>query len=124
LIVTCQNCDTSFQLDESRVPPKGIRVRCSRCKEAFFLPHPSASAADAVHEVAGDAATTGGTVAPNVTQDLPPTAALGQGASEEDEHDWEFNVDPNPPVPIHRTLELQIFSWPSMPTSGKSKWRL
>jgi predicted Zn finger-like uncharacterized protein len=98
LIVTCQNCDTSFQLDESRVPPKGIRVRCSRCKEAFFLPHPSASAADAVHEVAGDAATTGGTVAPNVTQDLPPTAALGQGASEEDEHDWEFNVDPNPPA--------------------------
>ncbi|MBW2233204.1 MAG: zinc-ribbon domain-containing protein, partial [Deltaproteobacteria bacterium] len=40
MIVTCTNCDTSFQLDDARVPNQGIRVRCSRCKEAFFLQHP------------------------------------------------------------------------------------
>ena len=55
MIVTCQNCDTSFQLDDARVPPQGIRVRCSRCKQAFFLAHPSASPDEAIHAVAASA---------------------------------------------------------------------
>ncbi|MBW2230194.1 MAG: zinc-ribbon domain-containing protein, partial [Deltaproteobacteria bacterium] len=90
--VTCTNCDTSFQLDDARVPNQGIRVRCSRCKEAFFLQHPSASPSDAVDAVASEAAQSGGTRPPDMTQDLPPGAQV-QG--DEDEHDWEFNVDPS-----------------------------
>lgn len=101
MIVTCQNCETSFQLDESRVPPQGIRVRCSRCKEAFFLAHPSASDADAIHGVAEDAATDPRSALPGTTQDLPGAAAAvakpergAGGGGDDDEHDWEFNLDP------------------------------
>ena len=60
MIVTCESCGTSFQLDDSRVPVRGIRVRCSRCKKAFFLQHPSASKSDAVHDVAAQAAADAG----------------------------------------------------------------
>lgn len=101
MIVTCNNCDTSFQLDESRVPEQGIRVRCSRCKEAFFLAHPSVSASSAVHEIAADAAAGRGTPSPGVTQDLTapvaaaePTPENAAPANDDEEHDWEFNVDP------------------------------
>jgi predicted Zn finger-like uncharacterized protein len=100
VIVTCQNCETSFQLDEARVPPQGIRVRCSRCKEAFFLAHPSASDADAIHGVAEDAASEPGPALPGTTQDLAgPAPAVakperGEGGGDDEEHDWEFNLDP------------------------------
>jgi predicted Zn finger-like uncharacterized protein len=37
LIVTCEQCATQFQLDDAKVPVGGVRVRCSRCKHAFFI---------------------------------------------------------------------------------------
>lgn len=100
MIVECQNCTTRFQLDESRIPLVGIRVRCSKCKEAFFLEHPSATQAQAVDELAFDAAANEATPAPGSTQDLvmPPTAArsVSQDAgafTTNLEDDWEFNHD-------------------------------
>ena len=70
MIVTCPDCDTSFQLDESRIPQKGIRVRCSRCKHAFHLAHPSVSRSEAIDAVVEEAVSSGGTSTPSVTQDL------------------------------------------------------
>jgi len=113
LIVECSSCQTRFQLDESRIPPQGIRVRCSRCKEAFFLKHPSASESEVVDQIAEEAASEVGTSAPGSTQDLtaesqeptpepsssitspaPPAEAGGTSSSgsesEEGEESWEF----------------------------------
>lgn len=41
MIVTCERCTTQFQLDDSRIPPGGVRVRCSRCRHAFEIALPS-----------------------------------------------------------------------------------
>ncbi|MGD9018594.1 MAG: zinc-ribbon domain-containing protein, partial [Desulfobacterales bacterium] len=35
MILTCQNCSTSFRLDESILKPSGSKVRCSRCKHIW-----------------------------------------------------------------------------------------
>lgn len=43
MVVICTRCATQFQFDESRLPLKGAKVRCSRCTEAFFLAHPKAA---------------------------------------------------------------------------------
>ncbi len=103
VIVTCRKCDTSFQLDESRVPLQGIRVRCSRCKEAFFLEHASASASPAAKETGGQAAGSRDLPTPEATtQDRPastPLAALrlvrvSEEINNEDENEWEFNHEP------------------------------
>ena len=42
VVVVCTRCATQFQFDESRLPLAGAKVRCSRCREAFFLAHPEA----------------------------------------------------------------------------------
>lgn len=40
MIIQCEQCETKFRFDESRIPPAGIWVRCSRCRHEFFQHHP------------------------------------------------------------------------------------
>jgi predicted Zn finger-like uncharacterized protein len=40
MIITCASCLTKFNLDDSRISPKGIKVRCSRCKHVFYVVAP------------------------------------------------------------------------------------
>ncbi len=35
MIITCENCETSFNLNEQLLKPTGSKVRCSRCKHMF-----------------------------------------------------------------------------------------
>ena len=37
MIVTCASCLTKFNLEDSRIPAKGAKVRCSRCKHVFYV---------------------------------------------------------------------------------------
>ena len=39
--VTCQGCETTFNLDESLLKPAGSKVRCSKCRRVFLV-HPPA----------------------------------------------------------------------------------
>ncbi|MBW2294984.1 MAG: zinc-ribbon domain-containing protein, partial [Deltaproteobacteria bacterium] len=105
MVVECNKCSTRFQLDSSKIPDSGIRVRCSRCKHAFFLQHPSQSRASAVESVVEQAIEREGSVTPNSSEDLTAAAGSdspGMGAAQdesndpgfsEDEDDWEFNED-------------------------------
>ena len=38
MIVTCASCLTKFNLEDSKIPARGAKVRCSRCKHVFFVP--------------------------------------------------------------------------------------
>ena len=115
MIVACQRCRTRFQLDDARVPEGGVRVRCSRCKHAFFVLRPGASRDDVIRETASEAASQP-LSAPGATHDLSvavpdsdlssATHQFGQrvaaqrgaraGAApspgqEGEESDWQFN---------------------------------
>ena len=35
MIIVCENCDTRFNLPDSRLPAEGAKVRCSRCQHRF-----------------------------------------------------------------------------------------
>jgi predicted Zn finger-like uncharacterized protein len=107
VIVTCERCETEFQLDDARVPTGGTRVRCSRCKHAFFVMPPAASPEAAVDQIAGLALADDPT--PDVTEDLPdesavdapapevaeaaPAPPIAGRAGEDSESDWQFNGD-------------------------------
>lgn len=97
MIVTCSECSTSFQLDEARIPATGAQVRCSRCKHAFFLAHPSASQSDSVHRIAEAAATDPAAGVPAASDDLGGLSSPGLGGSgstdEFEEEDWEFSEE-------------------------------
>jgi predicted Zn finger-like uncharacterized protein len=103
LILTCEKCDTRFRLDESRLPAKGARVRCSRCKHAFFVQPPGSGSAEAIDALAADAARTGQPAKPDVSWDLDesadPSSTLQRSRSApvaeapaplDDESDWRF----------------------------------
>jgi len=120
MIVTCEQCQTRFKLDASRIPDSGARVRCSRCKHAFFVVKAGAGSRDAaVHALASEAAEAP-VAAPAPAQDLsslggaaltdntsatrlmPPVPAAPAAAprdarddelhaGSEDESDWQFN---------------------------------
>ncbi len=88
LIVTCQECSTSFQLDDARIPAAGARVRCSRCKHAFYLPNPSASQSQAIQAVVDEAIQGKLARSPDAAHDL--TSANG---ADPEEDDWQFSQE-------------------------------
>lgn len=44
MIVTCPKCQAKFNLDETKIPPEGAWVRCSKCDEVFQVFPPGAEA--------------------------------------------------------------------------------
>ena len=40
MIITCASCLTKFNLDDARIPQKGVKVRCSRCQQVFYVVPP------------------------------------------------------------------------------------
>jgi len=102
VIVICERCETEFQLDDARVPEGGARVRCSRCKHAFFVQPPGA-ASEAIDALAAEAARTGRPSKPDVSWDLDesadPSSTIQRSrsapvaeapAAPDDESDWRF----------------------------------
>ena len=41
MVAQCKNCQTKFKLDETLIEGEGIWVRCSQCKNVFFVDNPS-----------------------------------------------------------------------------------
>lgn len=97
MIVTCDACTTSFQLDEARIPAGGARVRCSRCKHSFLLPHPSDSSPEALHRIAAETAADAAPGVPGVSADpseqAPGSEPRSSAASDPEEEDWQFNAE-------------------------------
>jgi predicted Zn finger-like uncharacterized protein len=89
VIVTCERCATQFQLDDERVPEDGVRVRCSRCKHAFFIERPARNEAEKIHRIASRAVED----APEVTKDLDDVRDPLPSDDALDEEDWQFADD-------------------------------
>jgi predicted Zn finger-like uncharacterized protein len=101
VVIVCQKCHTRFQLDDAKLPAKGARVRCSRCKHAFFVaPAPASDAT--VSGLAEGIAPPRVASAPRASADLPDpstsapdlSSALAAASAGEEEADWQFNLDP------------------------------
>ncbi|GFE59194.1 DUF3426 domain-containing protein [Geobacter sp. AOG1] len=55
MIVQCDHCNTRFKLDDAKVKPGGVKVRCSKCKEIFLVKRD-----EPVEEPAADSMLAGG----------------------------------------------------------------
>jgi len=47
LKVECESCKAPYQIDERRVPPTGLKMRCPKCGHSFLVTNPNAPAAAA-----------------------------------------------------------------------------
>jgi predicted Zn finger-like uncharacterized protein len=130
LILTCERCETRFRLDESRLPATGARVRCSRCKHAFFVRPPGAPNADAIQELAEQAAVTGRPAPPEPSWDLRDAAASRTAqrsarpaspneapADFENESDWRFEDEVPALGDSGASLDLPNGEAPAAPTA-------
>ncbi len=110
MIVRCERCETRFKLDEARLPARGARVRCSRCKHAFFVIPPGSSREEFVHDVAAETAAAANPTSrsPGPTWDLedgsrapdesasaarPVESSTTTAAEPDDDNDWRFEDD-------------------------------
>jgi predicted Zn finger-like uncharacterized protein len=123
LIVTCEQCSTQFHLDDAKVPPGGARVRCSRCKHAFFIaPGGEEPELGSVDRAAQEALDAEAPPPPEPSEDLSAPAdsdsdlaatdpdlgsdpnlasdpGLDDGEDLASESDWEFNRESAAPRP-------------------------
>jgi predicted Zn finger-like uncharacterized protein len=94
LVITCEQCSTQFHLDDAKIPSGGVRVRCSRCKHAFFIKKPGVppelGPADRATQDALDAEAP---PSPDPTGDLSG-AGFEDSDDPSNESDWEFNQAP------------------------------
>src|SRR5580692_135736 len=42
LKVECESCKAPYQIDERRVPPAGLKMRCPKCGHSFLVTNPGA----------------------------------------------------------------------------------
>jgi predicted Zn finger-like uncharacterized protein len=129
VIVTCEQCETRFRLDDSRLPAKGARVRCSRCKHAFLVRPPGATASAAIDAIAAEAARTAKPATPDVAWDLEDGADPGSTIQRraaasipavpgetEDESDWRFEDEVPELGDSGASLDLPNGQAPAPPT--------
>src|SRR6188472_89304 len=55
LKVECESCKAPYQVDERRVPPTGLKMRCPKCGHTFLVTDPSKGGAAAAASDAGGA---------------------------------------------------------------------
>jgi predicted Zn finger-like uncharacterized protein len=37
MIVECSNCHAQYNINEKKIPPSGVKVRCSKCQHIIFI---------------------------------------------------------------------------------------
>jgi cellulose synthase operon protein C len=41
--ISCPQCAANYNVDEARIPPQGVQIRCPRCQNSFVVPSPKAA---------------------------------------------------------------------------------
>ncbi len=77
MIIACPECSTRFNLDSDRIPDKGAKVRCARCKHVFLVEKPLDLESPPVEEVETfqEDSTTGAEEQPAPHESFSETAA-------------------------------------------------
>lgn len=112
MVVVCEKCETRFHLGDSKIPAEGTRVRCSRCKNEFFIAPPGSGDADVIEEVLAEVSGAGGTplAEPQRHGSKGPAEPQAEEHSSGDfEEDWQFNDDSHPHIQMDAESELSDF---------------
>lgn len=82
MIIQCEQCQTKFRLDDSKVAVKSIRVRCAKCKHVFSVASPQAMEEESVSVWQDTPALTTESAQEYAIQDSGPESAQQEAASD------------------------------------------
>jgi predicted Zn finger-like uncharacterized protein len=107
MLIICQNCGTSYQIDPATLGPNGRSVRCARCQNVWFTPNAAAAGAEPVADAAAppppeSATPPAAARAAGLRQDQPP--ALPQPAIEAPPQEITVPAERVAPVPAARAV--------------------
>jgi predicted Zn finger-like uncharacterized protein len=94
VIVTCENCDTKFNLDENLIKESGSKVRCSKCHHIFTVHKlvPVEEPDSALEEAPADLPDTAESPLPVLeAQEAPEEAAAVSGEAPEEVLDFDLS---------------------------------
>lgn len=95
MIIECQRCQTRFQLDRTRIPAQGAKVRCSRCQHRFHVDSPDSAAPAASAPGSPEVEKPGERGKPSSLQDNATTLQpRSTGSDDPDLENPEFIFDP------------------------------
>lgn len=101
MIIECDQCNTKFRLDDSRVSPNGVKVRCTKCQNVFIVTPPPPPEEVVVEEVFGAGAPFGAKEpeAPAPTEPRQESFSAPGGEKQEDSSWGVFNSEEEPDTP-------------------------
>lgn len=50
MIITCQTCQAKYNIDETKIPPQGVRAKCTKCGGVLIIKRPEPVVAPPVAE--------------------------------------------------------------------------
>lgn len=89
MIIQCEQCQTRFRLDDSKVTEKGVKVRCAKCRHVFTVRKEEPETEDFVSAAAPEQAAVAGQQADAVSFPIPaaqeptPSFSFGDDSPEE-----------------------------------------
>jgi predicted Zn finger-like uncharacterized protein len=117
MILQCDQCNTRFRLDDSKLKPGGVKVRCSKCRHVFL------AGAEQKHEESEFDAILSGLGAPVPEKQQEEAAPVRQEAAEFG-FDEESAPEPEAPVPAASQPEISdftAFDFPAEPSEPQEK---
>lgn len=111
--VACPSCSTRYSVDDSRIPPSGVTIKCPKCQHVFVAkreasqiaaPPRGQSAVALPGSVApgarGNPVALPGKAAPKPQVQAPPPAAPARPAPSGEHEDLDLGLDEHAPAPV------------------------
>ena len=70
MIVECSHCHTTYNIDEKKIPPAGVKVRCKQCDNVIYIKRPVVAEEETPRVTSDEQAT--GKTAPETEVTTPP----------------------------------------------------
>jgi predicted Zn finger-like uncharacterized protein len=93
MILTCPECDTSFNFDDNMIKPSGSKVRCSKCHSVFTAYSQTESAAAPAAAASSAAAGLDDLDLDEITKDLDLELDTADEESSGDELDFDLGLE-------------------------------
>lgn len=110
MIIQCEQCQTRFRLDDSKVTDKGVKVRCAKCKHVFTVnkEQPEAVEPHADFSALLDESVSSGSAAGDAAPPISPQESPQQDFAPESPIDFDDSAVGSDSFSFDQAVEEQI----------------
>jgi predicted Zn finger-like uncharacterized protein len=118
MIIQCDKCATKFRLDDSRITPNGVKVRCTKCDNVFIVTPPPPPEEVQVEELFGVAPGMEERATAGAAEGLQPKAQSQKPKADDRHLAFDFDSEETREE-VFKTPEKDFFQEDSEPDAGQ-----